>query len=32
VIGLDAGHAVNLEAASDFNDALNGFFKRHVGR
>ncbi len=32
VMGLNAGHAVNLEAANDFNDALSGFFKRNLSR
>ncbi len=32
VTGLDAGHAVNLEAAEEFNDAVGGFFKRYLGR
>ena len=31
VAGLDAGHAVNLEAVPEFNDALAAFLKRFSG-
>ncbi len=31
VTGLDAGHAVNLEAADRFNEAVASFFARHLG-
>jgi len=31
VIGLDAGHAVNLDAADEFNEAASGFFAKHLG-
>ena len=30
--GLDAGHAVNLEAADEFNDAITRFFKPYLSR
>ena len=29
VVRLDAGHAVNLEAADEFNEAVTAFFARH---
>lgn len=32
VVGLDAGHAVNLEAAAEFNEAVGSFFASHTGR
>jgi hypothetical protein len=32
VVALDAGHAVNLDAASAFNDAVVGFFRRSLER
>jgi len=32
VVGLDAGHAVNLEAAEEFNEAVSRFFRKHIGR
>jgi pimeloyl-ACP methyl ester carboxylesterase len=28
VVAMDAGHAVNLEAAGSFNDAVRRFFRR----
>jgi pimeloyl-ACP methyl ester carboxylesterase len=31
VLGLDAGHAVNLEAAEAFNEAVASFFERYAG-
>ncbi len=31
VVGLDAGHAVNLEAAEAFNEAVASFFADHGG-
>ena len=31
VVGLDAGHAVNLEAAEQFNEAVVSFFAQHLG-
>lgn len=30
VVGLDAGHAVNLEAVGEFNEAVAAFFARHA--
>ncbi len=30
VVGLDAGHAVNLEAAEEFNEAVASFFGSHM--
>jgi pimeloyl-ACP methyl ester carboxylesterase len=32
VVGLDAGHAVNLEAADEFNDAVASFLAHHSAR
>jgi pimeloyl-ACP methyl ester carboxylesterase len=30
VVRLDAGHAVNVEAADEFNEAVTAFFARHT--
>ena len=30
VVALDGGHAVNMDAAVGFNDALVSFIKRHT--
>ena len=31
VVGLEGGHAVNIDAAEGFNGALREFFERHAG-
>jgi pimeloyl-ACP methyl ester carboxylesterase len=31
-IGLDAGHAVNIEAAEGFNAAVVAFLRRHAAK
>ena len=31
VVGLEGGHAVNIDAAEGFNRALREFFERHAG-